>query len=132
MTEAEAISIMISHMEGLFPKTCPNCQRQFVTLRDFMLNTMPIGNPIAHDLELGDLRPLHPVGAVTVSNCRCGSSLALTSDGMSVFRYWELLIWAHRETKRRGLTPKELLQYVRWEIRKKVLSELNELSSISW
>ena len=127
MTEAKAIALIIAHMEGLFPKTCPNCLRRFATPRDFMLNTAPIGNPIAHDLELGALNPLQPIGAVAISNCRCGSSLALTSDGMSLFRYWELLLWAKRETLRRGLTPQELLQYVRWEIRKKVLSESDEL-----
>ena len=127
MTEAKAIALMIEHMEGLFPKTCPNCERQFATLRDFMLNTEPIGNPIAHDLELGDLNPLHPIGAVANSNCRCGSSLALTSEGMPLFRLWSLLHWAKRETQRRDLTPQELLDYLRWEMRRKMLVIADEL-----
>jgi hypothetical protein len=127
MTEARAIETMIAHLQGLFPKTCPNCGRRFVTLRDFILNTTPIGKPIAHDLEMGELNPLHPIGAVAVSNCPCGTSLALTSEGMPLFRFWGLLLWAKRETQRRGQTPQELLQYVRGEIRKQVLAESEEL-----
>ena len=130
MTEAQVIEIMIEHLEGLFPKSCPNCRREFPTLRDFVLNTAPVGRLVARDLELGDLKPLHPTGAVAVSNCGCGCSLTLTSDGMPVARYWELLVWAEHETKRRGLTPEELLQYVRGEIRKQVLAECDDLFSI--
>ena len=127
MTEAQVIEIMIEHLEGLFPKTCPNCRRQFSTLRDFVLKTAPTGKLVSRDLELGELKPLHPTGAVAVSNCGCGCSLMLTSEGMPLSRYWELLVWADRETKRRGVTPQELLQYMRGEIRKKVLWDAYEI-----
>jgi hypothetical protein len=41
---------------------------------------------------------------------------ALTSDGMPLLRLWSLLGWAKVETKKRGMTPKELLNYLREEI----------------
>ena len=87
------------------------------------MNTAPIGKLVSRDLELGDLKPLHPTGAVAVSSCGCGYPLTLTSAGMPLAQYWEFLIWADRETKRRGVTPQELLQYLRAEVRKQALAE---------
>jgi hypothetical protein len=62
------------------------------------------------------------VGTATYANCRCGNTLALTSDGMPLLQLWSLLNWARRETQRRGMTPQELLNYLRDEITKQVLA----------
>jgi hypothetical protein len=123
VTETAAIEIMIEHLKGLFPKTCPNCRRNFATLRDFYLNTTPVGNPISYDLEAGDPRPQHPRGAVAISNCDCGTPIALKSDGMPLFRLWSLLLWAKAETKRRKITETQLLTELRVKVRKKVVAE---------
>jgi hypothetical protein len=123
VTEAEAVHIMIEHLQGLFPKSCPNCERRFATLREFYLQTTPAGTPVSYDLELDDLKPQRPVGAVAVSNCPCGSSLALTSDGMPLFRLWALLLWARSETSRRGITTTELLQHLRTVVRQQVIAK---------
>ena len=63
---------------------------------------------------------------MTYANCPCGTTLALTSNGMSLSMLWRLLNWARHETKRRGLTPQELLNYLREEICKQVLAEPGE------
>ena len=126
MTEAAAIEMMIEHLKGLFPKTCPNCQKSFATLREFYLNTTPVGNPISYDLEAGDPRPQNPRGAVAISNCSCGTPIALRSDGMALFRLWSLLLWAKAETRRRKITEAQLLADLRIKVRKKVVSETVE------
>jgi hypothetical protein len=72
MTEVEAIALIIQHLEGQFPKNCPNCQRRFDTLREFMGNTKPVGDMVSYDLEMGDLTPIDPTGTLTVSSCSCG------------------------------------------------------------
>lgn len=123
VTESEAIQIMIEHMQGLFPKTCPGCQRRFESLRDFYLNTTPEGTPVSKDLEADILRPLRPLGAAAVSTCKCGASISITSDGMPLFRLWSLLLWAKTETIRRDITSKELLQDLRAQIRQRVVAE---------
>lgn len=123
MTEAKAIAMMIGHLEGQFPKSCPKCNRRFENLRDFYTHTEPSGDPISYDLELGDVTPAHPVGAVAMSNCPCGTTLALTSDGMPLLRLWSLLRWAKNESEARGITIRELLKHLRREVRQKVRSE---------
>jgi hypothetical protein len=85
----------------------------------------PTGNPVSHDLDAGDLTPQHPLGAVAVSICPCGEPIALTSEGMPVFRYWALLLWAKTETRRQGITVAELLNRLRVKVRNQVISESN-------
>ena len=126
MTEADVIRAMRKHLEGLFPKTCPNCQRKFATLREYLQVTDHQGRPISYDAEFDDWQPMEPVGTVTLANCPCGSTLALSSQGMSLLQLWRLLNWARIETKRRGMSPQELLGYLRDEICKQVLAEPNE------
>jgi len=69
VTETTAIEMVIDHLKGRFPKDCPRCQRRFLTLPDFYLQTTPTGNPSAYDLEAGDLTPHRPLGAVAISTC---------------------------------------------------------------
>jgi len=122
MTEAEVIQAMREHLEGLFPKTCPNCQRRFVTLREYLQVTTHQGPPIPYDAQFDDWQPMKPIGTVTLANCPCGTTLALSSQGMPLFHLWRLLNWARIETKRRGQTPEELLEYLREKICQEVLA----------
>ena len=121
MTEAEAIGLIIQHLQGQFPKTCPNCQHRFDTLREFLGNANPVGEMVSYDLELGDVNPNRPAGTLAASNCRCGSTLALTSEGMPLPLLWSMLRWARDEPRRRGMIPEEFLQYLRWLICVQVL-----------
>ncbi len=128
MTEVEVIRAMRAHLEGLFPKTCPNCHRSFASLREYLLVTTHQGPPVPYDAQAGDWQPLRPIGTMTFSNCPCGSTLALSSQGMPLFQLWRLLNWARVETRRRGMTPQELLGYLRDEICRQVLAERSEES----
>jgi hypothetical protein len=123
MSENEAIDLIIDHLNGLFPKTCPNCQHRYESLRDFYLETTAMGNAVSYDLEKNDLQPEKPLGAVAVSNCRCGAALSLSSDGMPLFRYWSLLLWAKGETRRRSISVAELLVDLRTRVRKRAVVE---------
>ena len=123
MTEADVIRAMRGHLEGLFPKTCPNCQRKFANLREYVAMTTHQGPPIPYDAMAGNWQPLKPVGLVTLANCPCGSTLALSSEGMPLVQLWRLLNWARVETGRRGMSPQELLSHLRDAICKQVLAE---------
>jgi hypothetical protein len=121
MTESEVIRAMRDHLEGLFPKECPNCRRAFATLREYLQVTTHQGPPIPYDAEMDDWQPWRPIGTMTLANCSCGSTLALSSTGMPLLRLWRLLNWARIETKRRNMTPRELLNHLRNEICRQVL-----------
>ena len=123
MTEAEVITIMREHLEGRFPKVCTNCNRRFESLRDYLLNTRHLGPAMPYDADMGDWNPLRPVGTVTYATCPCGSTLALSSAGMPLAQLWRLLLWARGETQKRGMTPQELLNYLRERICEQVLEE---------
>ncbi len=122
LTEEEVIKVMREHLESLFPKTCGNCQRSFATLKEYLLSTTHVGSAIPYDADAGDWRPLNPSGTVTYANCPCGNTMMLSSDGMPLPKLWKLLRWAKKETKIRGRSPRELLNYLREEICKQVTS----------
>jgi hypothetical protein len=123
MTEAEVVRAMREHLEGLFPKTCPNCRRKFATLREYLQLTRHLGAPMPYDAELGDWQPRAPIGTTTYANCPCGNTLMLSSEGMPLLQLWRLLAWARTETQRRGMSPQELLNYLRKVICQQVLAE---------
>jgi len=123
MNEADVMAAMRRHLESLFPVTCPLCQRVYPDLRDYVLNTELQGDAIPYDAEMGNWQPLRPLGNVTLANCRCGNTLALTSEGMPLMKQWRLLNWARIEIKKRQTTPRELLNYLREVICAQVASE---------
>jgi hypothetical protein len=128
LTEAEVIKIMREHLEGLFPKVCLVCHQRYATLREYLQTTKHLGSAIPYDAESDDWTPLKPLGTVTYANCSCGSTLMLTSEGMALPRLWSLLSWARTETQKRGMTPRELLNYLREEICKQVLAATDQAS----
>ena len=121
LTEADVIKVMRDHLEGLFPKVCPKCQRRYATLREYLQNTEHLGSAVPYDAELGDWNPTRPRGTVTYATCKCGNTLALSSAGLPLSHLWSLLSWARGEAKRRGLNPRDLLNHLREEICREVL-----------
>ena len=77
------------------------------------------------DAMQGDWKPVKPIGMETLANCPCGNTLSLTSKGMLRPQLWRLMALAKKETIKRGVSPQELLNYLRDEISKQVLSEPN-------
>ena len=126
LTEAEVIRLIREHLEGQFPKVCAACQRSYGSFREFLLITAPVGSTMSYDAQLNDWNPVVPMGTATYVNCPCGNTLCLTSEGMPLLRLWGLMSWARAETKKRGQTLEELLNYLREEIRKQVLGEPNQ------
>jgi hypothetical protein len=121
MTDDEIIQMTREHFEGLFPKVCPNCGRCFATLREYILNTKRIGTTICHDAEIGDWETTRPIGAAAHSNCPCGTTMLLTSEGMPISQINLVLRWIKKETEQRSSSPRRLMDYIRDEIRKRVL-----------
>lgn len=125
ITDDELIQIMREHFEGLFPKVCNNCGRNFATLREYILNTNRLGGSVSYDAETGDWETTQPLGGVAVANCSCGTTLALSTEGMPLSKIHLVLEWIRVESERRSLSPMKLLEYVRSEVRKRVLADLN-------
>jgi hypothetical protein len=118
MTEDEVIQTLLEYFESLFPKICPNCNRSFLNLREYILNTTRIGVTISYDAEDGNWDTERPVGTVALASCPCGSTMALTTESMELAQRLELLDWVRGETQRRGIRPAGLLELIRNKIRK--------------
>ena len=123
MADDEIIRMTCEHFEGLFPKVCPMCGHCFGTLREYILDTERIGMTICYDAEMGNWETTQPIGAAALSNCSCGNTMALTSKAMPISQINLVLRWIKEETKQRGLSSKDLMGYIRNEIRKRVLRD---------
>ena len=98
------------------------CQHRYATVRENLQNTEHHGDAIPFDAELGNWRPLRPVGTVTLVQQPLRDTLFLSSEGMPLTQLWRLLNWARIETKKRQQTPRELLNYLGGEICNQVLA----------
>lgn len=123
MTEEEMIRINYEHYSSLFPRTCPSCGRSFATLRDYILTTQPVGATISYDAELGEWKTTKPLGAAALANCPCGSTIALTTEGIPLAVRQQMLEWIRLETEKRGVSMEELLGLVRSGVRRRALAE---------
>ena len=123
MTEDEFIQLNYEHYSGLFPRRCSGCARLFASLREYILSTRPVGDTISYDAELGDWQTKQPLGAAALANCPCGSTVALTTEGIPLDDIQRMLEWIKVETAKRGVTSAELLGFVREQVRKRALSD---------
>ncbi len=123
MTDADVIRITRLHIESRFPKTCTSCGRRFATLADYLAQTRHVGPPVSYDAEIGDWAPREPLGTLSLANCTCGSTMVIDSAGMPLKTITQLMTWARQTSKRRGLTMRELLNWVRDQIDAQVRRE---------
>lgn len=122
MTEGEVIRHWREHLETQFPKTCAHCQRSYTDLRDFVSNTKQLGQVMPYDAELGDWKPVNPIGTMLFANCACRNTLVLTSKGMALPLLWQLLHWARIETLKRQITPTALFTELREKMHRRLLA----------
>ncbi len=125
MTEDQVVQILHAYFESLFPKVCSTCGRRFGTLLAYIQGTTSVGQPVSYDANENNWKPRKPIGSAVLANCSCGTTLALTTERMALPLRLELLNWVKMETERRGMTPSELLAYLRHRIRKAVLGDAN-------
>ena len=123
MTENEVVQILHECFRSLFPKVCSNCNRSFATLGEYIKNTERIGPTISYDAELENWNATKPIGSFALANCPCGSTIALSTQSMPLPLRLVLLDWVMIETQSRGVSASELLEYLRDEVRKRVLNE---------
>jgi len=122
VTENEVVERMLEHLDRQFPKNCPSCQSRFETLADYLRNTTHVGAPVSYDAALGDWQPDAPVGSMSLANCRCGTTLGITSSGMSLPTMWKMMGWLRSEMARRGVGASDVLRDLRAQLDAKALS----------
>jgi hypothetical protein len=122
MTEHEVIEIIKNHINRQFPKKCNACGRIYQSLADYLKNTNHLDDPISYDAESGNWQPTKLAGTASFANCQCGSTLVIDSRGMEFSTMCRLLLWARKESWKRGISIRELLSYLREQIDCSVLN----------
>ena len=103
------------------PAGCSKCGRRFESLRDYLENTEHVGLPVSYDAEAGDWMPFEPIGTVSLANCSCDTTIAISSRKMNLITMWRLMRWARKECVIRCISMRQLLEHIRLEIDKQVL-----------
>ena len=122
MSEDEVVQIVRQHIESKFPLTCSKCGHTFSSLKDYLTQTTHVGHPVSYDAEIEDWRPRNPLGTISFANCRCGTTLSISSQGMGLLTIWRLMRWARTESHSRGVSMGELLNDLRKKIDRQVLN----------
>ena len=131
MTEDQVINIIRTNVEQQFPKNCNTCGRRFSSLKEYLQNTVHVGNPHSYDAEIENWRPHNPLGTFSFSNCKCGNTLVLGSSRMSAVTMWRLLWWARKEKSQRKISVNELLNDLRIKIDNQALSEEKSFQNVT-
>ena len=124
MTEDDAVRIVRSYIEGLFPKVCPKCGRQFDSLREYLTTTTHLGSP--NVLESARQARENPLGPISHATCICGNTLTIGSEGIPKTQLIELITWARAEAERRSIDLTQLLREFRDRIDAEVLRDDEE------
>ena len=122
MTDEEMFQRNYEHYCGLFPRSCSNCGRTFDSLRDYILQTSPLGSAHSYDVEHSDWKPQQPLGGTAMANCVCGNTLSLTTSAMPVELVHEMLDWIKAQSVARGISADAVIEIVRAEVRRRALS----------
>lgn len=117
----EVIRIIRTHCESQFPRRCSRCGRCYDSYAQYLRETTPVGAPVSFDAEASDWRPEEPLGGFALSNCPCGTTLALGTAGMATRDLWRLMGWLRFATLRSNRTPPDVLLELRMRIREEVL-----------
>jgi hypothetical protein len=118
--EDDIIPLLLSHIEGLFPRTC-SCGRTFATLREYVRSTQPVGDVISYDAASGDWAPARPVGTLALANCPCGTTMAISTEEMPLDERHRVLAWIKAEMTRRGVASDAVVGGLRERIRKRAV-----------
>jgi len=122
MNQQQALDIVYAYHESQFPKACSTCGRRFETLADYIRSTSRIGRTISYDADQGDWETAKPMGTFALANCACGTTLALSTDGMPTQLRQQLLAWVKQECEQRALQPSDVIDRLRDQVRARALS----------
>lgn len=121
-SDAEVLELLHAHFRSRFPKACNRCERVYPSLHDYVTRTRPLHQAISYDLDIEEGDQSTPIGAAVFANCICGNTLALATSDLPVETRRELIAWARDEIIRRKWTPEQFLNYIRDQLRERVLA----------
>ena len=122
LSEGQVVDIIHAAVEKQFPKDCFSCGRRFNSMKEYLENTVHVGQPLSYDADEQDWQPSNPLGTFSFSDCECGNTLVLGSNKVvDTETMWQLLSWVKKEAKRRAISVDEQLNDLRAKMNAQVL-----------
>ena len=121
LREDQVIDFIRADFESQFPKSCAVCGHLFKSVKEYIENTVHIGQPCSYDAHMQDWQPNRPLGVFAFSKCNCGNTLTLCSSSVEDETMRQLLAWFKKEGQRRSVSISELLNDLRAKVEAQVL-----------
>ena len=122
-SEDQVIDFIRADFESQFPKSCTACGHLFKSVKEYIENTVHIGQPRSFDADIQDWQPIRPLGIFAFSKCNCGNTLTLCSSSVKDETMRKLLAWFKKEGQRRNVSISELLNNLRTKVEAQVLEK---------
>ena len=123
LNEDYVIDFIRADFESQFPKSCTACGHLFKSVKEYIENTVHIGQPRSFDADIQDWQPSRPLGTFAFSKCNCGNTLTLCSSSVKDETMRKLLAWFKKEGQRRNVSISELLNNLRTKVEAQVLEK---------
>lgn len=128
LSEKQVVDIIHAAVEKLFPKDCASCGRRFNTMKEYLENTVHVGQPRSYDADEQDWQPKNPLGTFSFADCKCGNTLVLGSTNVvDTETMWQLLAWVKKEADKRAISINEVLNDLRAKMNAQVLKHQESL-----
>ena len=123
LSEDQVVDFIRSDFESQLPKRCAACGHLFKSVKEYIENTVHIGQPRSYDADVQDWQPSRPLGVFAFSKCNCGNTLTLCSSSVEDETMRQLLSWFKKEGQRRSVSISELLNDLRAKVETQVLEK---------
>ena len=99
-----------------FPKKCNCCGKEYVDFRSFLERTTPIGS------VTGGEKDYPPIGILSWVNCNCATTITISCTDSEEEMHQMFKEAVINEAKEQNTTPENVLNEIRQEIRKTIVS----------
>lgn len=103
-----------------FPKKCSCCEKEYVDFKSFLEQTSPIGSITGGTKSQSSTHDIF--GILSWVNCECGSTMTISCTDSEKKMHQMLKETVINTAKEQNTTPENVLNEIRQEIRKTVVS----------
>jgi hypothetical protein len=120
-TSKSFVEPIIKFCSSQFPKKCNLCGKEYVDFKSFLEQTTPVGSVTCGEKYHSQNEDIF--GILSWVNCKCGSTMTIscTDSEKEMHRIFKEAVL--NEAKEQNTTPKNVLNEIRQEIRKTIISE---------
>ncbi len=110
---------LLGYLTAQFPRACTTCARPFPDFAAWVSTTSPLGMPVCFDQGDAEAAGEDPVGTLSMVDCVCGTTLAISCHHPDSEMYQQLVAALRGDAVRHAISVDDVLQVLREEIRRR-------------